>query len=131
MKKIKINIDKSKITDILVLAVKRKRLIFILFLGILLIYNFNLLYNNLYLNINYIDYSGLEEDFGFRKENVLIKNLKKDIDGRVERIEEETSKEYASPFEFKDLEKTKSDGADDRNSDGSNYSAPDPGSPIR
>lgn len=131
MKKIKINIDKSKITDILVLAVKRKRLIFILFLGILLIYNFNLLYNNLYLNINYIDYSGLEEDFGFRKENVLIKNLKKDIEGRVDRIKEETSKEYESPFEFKDLEKTESDGADDRNSNDSNYSAPDFGSPIR
>jgi hypothetical protein len=101
MRKIKIGFDKNTVKNILALIIRRKRIFFILFFGALLIYTFDVVYKNVYLNIRYVDYSGSFSVSDIKRESVVIKKILRDIKRKDERIKSGVSKHYEDPFNFK------------------------------
>ncbi len=108
MKKIipKINFSKEDFKGILSKIICCKRLLFIIFFGMLLIFTFDIVYKYALLDIKYIDY---ERDDSFlitdgKINNVNLNRVLKNIDKDRERIKTEINKEYKTPFSFDDPE---------------------------
>lgn len=104
MKKIitKINFNKESLKRILSRIVCCKRLLFILFFGILLIFTFDVVYKYAFLNVKYISYT---EDDSFiivngRINNMNLNRVLKNIEEDEEKIKTKISKEYKTPFKF-------------------------------
>lgn len=104
MKKIitKINFNKESLKRILSRIVCCKRLLFILFFGILLIFTFDVVYKYAFLNVKYISYT---EDDSFiivngRINNMNLNRVLKNIEEDEEKIKMKISKEYKTPFNF-------------------------------
>jgi hypothetical protein len=101
MRKINVGFDKNTVKNILDLITRRKRIFFILFFGALLIYTFDVMYKNVYLNIRYVDYSGSFSTSDIKRESIVVKKILRDIKRKDERIKSGVSKHYEDPFNFK------------------------------
>ena len=104
MKKItlKIKFNKKNFKKILSRIFYCKRLFFIMFFGVLLIFTFDIVYKNAFLNVEYIDYT---EDDNFiitdgKINNVNLNRVLKNIDKDKEKIRTKINKEYKDPFGF-------------------------------
>jgi len=123
MKKItpKINFDKKDFIKILTKCASCKRLLFIVFFGMLLIFTFDIVYKYAFLNIKYIDYV---EDNNFvimdgKINNVNLNRVLRNIDEDKKKIQEGINKKYEDPFSFNGFEYL----SDIENRDSENYGA--------
>lgn len=104
MKKIipKINFNKKDFKRILSRVIYCKRLLFIIFFGVLLIFTFDVVYRYAFLNIKYVDYVG---DNSFiitdgKINNINLNRVLKNVNEDREKIKTEINKEYKDPFSF-------------------------------
>ena len=104
MKKIalKINFKKVDFKRILSKIICFKRLLFIIFFGMLIIATFNIVYKYAFLDIEYVDYV---EDDSFiitdgKINNINLNRVLKNINKDKEKIEVGINKEYKDPFSF-------------------------------
>ena len=104
MKKIilKINFNKKDFKRILFKIIYFKRLLFIIFFGMLIIATFNIIYKYAFLDIEYVDYV---EDDSFiitdgKINNINLNRVLKNINKDKEKIEVGINKEYKDPFSF-------------------------------
>jgi len=105
MRKIKIKFNKDSIKNVFKSFVKYKRLFFIIFFGALLIFTFDVIYKNVYFNINYIDYVELESfENSEIKKNIILEKVIKNIDDRNRAAGKIIDKKYRDPFSYNDFE---------------------------
>ncbi len=100
--KLKFKLNKKSFKKAANLVLEQKRLFFILFCGALLVYTFNIIYQNVYFKINYHSYS-VEDNFTAeerRIRDVMIKRVMKDIEKRKEERSKGVEKIYKNPFRF-------------------------------
>ena len=104
MKKIvpKINFNKKDFIKILAKCAGYKRLLFIIFFGVLLIFTVDVVYKHAFINIEYVDYT---KDNNFiitdgKINNANLNRVLKNVDKNKEKIEEEINKKYRDPFTF-------------------------------
>lgn len=108
MKKImpKINLDKKWFKKKLAGIIGYKRLLFIIFFGILLIFTFDTVYKYAFININYINYTK-GDDFIIiegRINNANLNQVLRSVEERNDRIKNEIVKKYRDPFNFENPE---------------------------
>lgn len=102
MKKIEIN---SKTINLAIaMLVSRRGLFLIMFFGGLLVYSFNVIYNNAYLKLQYVDYSGNVMIFDGKRESLAIGKITDNLEKRDEIISKGLSKEYKNIFVYEDLQ---------------------------
>jgi len=108
MKKInlKIKFKKKDFGRILSKVICYKRLLFIIFFGILLIFTFEIVYKYAFLNIRYIGYTESDSFIiaNGKINNVNLNRVLRNIDEDKEKIKIEIKKEYKNPFSFNDPE---------------------------
>lgn len=105
MKKIKIKFNKNSVEKYFGQLVKHRGAFFVVFFGVLFVFTFNIIYQEAYLKINYINYE--------KSENFKVNEIKKDaiFKNVIEKIKEKErlkqvgiDKEYRNPFDFKEAE---------------------------
>jgi len=100
MKKIHIN---SKTIYNFALFVVAKRGVFLIFLfGAMLVYNFDIIYKNAYLKIEYVDYSNNEMIFDGRKESVMIGKITDNLKLKDEAVRIGLEKKHKNIFVYED-----------------------------
>jgi len=120
MRKIKFEFDKNSVKKIFASFIKRRRLFFIIFFGALLIFTFDVIYKNVYFNINYIDYTETEDfEINGARKSIMLKKVIENINYREQLTQNEVSKKYRNPFDFDDSENL-GEGDIDGGSDGEN-----------
>lgn len=101
MKKLKINIDKEKIKNIIAILAKKKKLFFILFVVAMFVYTATVLYKNVYLNLAAVDYLEPGNFFTYKKEQEMIKGIAENVKNKEKAVQAGISKQYKNPFGVK------------------------------
>lgn len=100
MKKIEIN---SKTFNKMARLLFAKRGLFlVVFFGAMLVYNFDIIYKNAYLKMEYIDYSDSSMIFDGRKESIMIEKITKNLRMRDEIVRKGLNREYKNIFIYED-----------------------------
>lgn len=101
MKKLGININKEKITNIVSILVKKKKLFFILFTIAMFVYTATILYKNVYLNLVAVDYLEPDNFFTYKKEKEMIKEITENIKNKEKAVQAGIGKKYKNSFGIK------------------------------
>ena len=101
MKKLKININKEKIADVVSMLTKKKKLLFILFVIVMFVYTTTVLYKNIYLNLVAVDYLEPDSFFTYKKEKEMIKEIVENIKNKEKAVQTGINKQYKNPFGVK------------------------------
>jgi hypothetical protein len=100
IKKLKsFRINKKVFLRFLGLIARYKRLIFIIFWGIILIYSFNILYKKVYIDIQFIGYDNIRYS-STGKEMSILGRISSDIESRHKKQQEIKDNFYRDPFKF-------------------------------
>ena len=103
MKKIETKFDKNSVKKYAAYLVKHRNLFFVVFFGVLFIFTFNVIYENVYYNMEHIDYvksRNFEDDE--IKRDIIFEKVIENIKFRERVIRNMENKEYKNPFVFND-----------------------------
>lgn len=101
---------KQKISGILF---KNLRLFFIIFLGAVSIYSFNIIFKKAYVEINYIQYPVNTNALFDGKEKSMLEKITQSIEDRKNNLANLGNKQYVDPFSFRDGSSLNKAGAED------------------
>lgn len=104
MKKLKINVNKEKITNIVSILAKKKKLFFILFVIAMFVYTAAVLYKNVYLNLVAVDYLEQDNFFTYKKEKEMIKEITENIKNKEKAAQAGIGKQYKNSFGAKSFQ---------------------------
>lgn len=105
MKKIEIKFNKNNAKKYAVYLIKHRRIFFVVFFSALFIFTFNVIYKNVYYNIEQIDYAKSRsfEDDETRRE-IMFEKVVENIEFREQMIRDVKNKKYKNLFSFNDEE---------------------------
>lgn len=104
MKNININLrftDEQK-REIPGKLLKSKRLIFILCVGVFLVYAFNIVYRKAYVEIKYVEYEAGTGLASTRREGAALERIMQRMDAKETNVINAQEMEYEDPFEYQD-----------------------------
>ena len=120
IKKISLNIKLSdlKLTGeykkkLVGLLIKNLRLFFLVFLGAITIYSFNIIFKKAYVEINYIQYAEYRNALADTKGRTMLEKITQSIEERKKSLENVGDKHYIDPFSFRDDANSEKTGAED------------------
>ncbi len=133
MKKNVIKFNKNSVKKYAVYLIEHRKLFFIVFFGALFIFTFNVTYENVYYNMEHIDYAksrNFEDDE--IKRDIIFKKVIEDIKFRERIIRDVKNKEYKNPFSFNDEESfdENSNGGEENNNEGDDSIIPPAELPV-
>lgn len=109
IKKISLNIKLSdlKLTGeykqkLVSLLIENLRLFFLIFLGAITIYSFNIIFKKAYVEINYIQYAEYKNALVDSKGKAMLEKITQHIEERKKNLENIGNKKYIDPFSFRD-----------------------------
>lgn len=102
MKNVKINLklnDEQK-KEFARKLVRNKQLFFIVLVGILLVYSFNVIYKKAFIDINFIEYADDSNIAGNHQESITLEKIIQNIEDRKSNLEKSREKKYKDPFNY-------------------------------
>ncbi len=98
----KIKFDKKKIKKIASVFAKYRYLLFILFLYASLVFTFKVVYDNAYLNVEFVNYKEGRNDIIIeaKKINKRIQVISENIEKRNSDLRSKTERKYIDPFKY-------------------------------
>ncbi|MFZ2970827.1 MAG: hypothetical protein WA063_06790 [Minisyncoccia bacterium] len=94
----KIKLNKINFRNILNKTLERRGLFLIIIFGSLLIFNFNVIYQDIYIKLNCLDSSEALKVFDGKRETIIIRKITDNLKLREERIQNELKKEHKNIF---------------------------------
>jgi hypothetical protein len=124
IKNINLNIE-FKVTEerkkkIAALLFRNARLFFLIFLGLVTIYSFNVVFKKAYVDINYIQYPAYTTALGDGSIQPKLDKIMEVIEKRAGKAQAMADKEYADPFNYRDEEAAEEVAASDGENAGGN-----------
>ncbi len=103
MKKIETRLNKNSVKKCAAYLIRHRNLFLMAFFGVLFIFTFNVIYENVYYNMEHIDYvesRNFEDDE--IKRDIIFEKVIENIKSRERAIRSMENKEYKNPFIFND-----------------------------
>lgn len=97
-----IQISQAQKKGFLKLMLRNMRLVFIVFLGAVSIYSFDVIFKKAYLEINYVRYAVTSSVITASKSKAQLEEVIANIEKRRQNIEQIESKQYQDPFVYRD-----------------------------
>lgn len=95
----KLKLSKGDVSRIFLFVSDHRRLMFMIFWGMILVYSFEVLYKKVYIEIQFIDYSHTESA-GVGREMTTLNKISEGIDARREIRLRAKDKTYRDPFKY-------------------------------
>lgn len=94
----KIKLKKVNIRNILDKIFAQRNLFLMIFFGVLLILNFSAIYEEVYVKMNYLNYSEVLTTLDGKRESMIIGKITENLKLREERIQKELMREHKNIF---------------------------------
>lgn len=98
----KVNINSKNLYKAVLWILAQRGIFLIVFFGAILIYSFDVIYNNAYIRLQYIDYSNSAMIFDGRKESVVISKITDSLRQKDAIIKEGLERDHKNIFVYED-----------------------------
>lgn len=100
----KLEIKPKNIYKIVLYVLAKRGILLVVFFGAFLVYSFDVIYKNAYINIEYIDYSNSTVLFDARKESVAMSKITDSLEQKNRIMREGLNRKYKNIFVFEDTQ---------------------------